>query len=425
MDADADKAVKSLTNLGNDGQAIDRETVELLTIARVKLLMSNAFFGQVACQLNLIQENRLPTAAVDGRNFYYNTDFIKSLSRSERVFLFAHEIMHCAMDHMTRRNERYPQYWNMAADYVINHILTRDGVGTMPKIGLYDKRFADMTTEQVYDILVKEKPPVKLTLDFHIDMSGQKDGEGGQSITGNNGEVKLPKDLADKLGPTAAKELAEEIKSKIMSVAMGQQAGKLPGEIARMLSDILEPKISWRDLLDLTMKSLVKIDRTFLRPNRKTLHTGIILPGMVPEETVNVCIAIDCSGSIDKDTLNMFLSEIYGLTEQFNTFKIKVWAFDTKVSDVKDFDENNGDEIPDYQTSAGGGTAIAENWEFMKREGIEPEKFIIFTDGYDSSFGDPNYCDTVWIIFNNPNFQFPHGIGAHMDSNYERKNRSS
>ena len=39
------------------------------------------------------------------------------------------------------------------------------------------------------------------------------------------------------------------------------------------------------------------------------------------------------------------------------------------------------------------------NWEYMKQEGYEPKKLIVFTDGETwDKWGDPNYCDTCWII---------------------------
>jgi hypothetical protein len=54
----------------------------------------------------------------------------------------------------------------------------------------------------------------------------------------------------------------------------------------------------------------------------------------------------------------------------------------------------------------------------MKKEGIEPKKFIMFTDGYPyESWGDQNYCDTIFLINNEfeRNIEAPFGMTVHYD----------
>ena len=58
------------------------------------------------------------------------------------------------------------------------------------------------------------------------------------------------------------------------------------------------------------------------------------------------------------------------------------------------------------------------NWTYMKEQDIQPKKFIMFTDGYAwDSWGDPDYCETIFIIHSNSdkNLQGPFGITAHYD----------
>jgi predicted metal-dependent peptidase len=61
----------------------------------------------------------------------------------------------------------------------------------------------------------------------------------------------------------------------------------------------------------------------------------------------------------------------------------------------------------------GGGTDFEANFTYMKENCIEPKKFIMFTDGYPcGSWGDENYCDTVFIIKGNEQAEPPFGVWA-------------
>ncbi len=107
---------------------------EKLVAARIKMLFNQPFFGNIACRLKLIDvtdEGWCSTAATDGRHFFYNRDFVDSLSVQQTVFLVGHEIGHCIYEHFLRVSDRDKQYWNMAGDYVINWILKRERIGTV------------------------------------------------------------------------------------------------------------------------------------------------------------------------------------------------------------------------------------------------------------------------------------------------------
>jgi hypothetical protein len=50
----------------------------------------------------------------------------------------------------------------------------------------------------------------------------------------------------------------------------------------------------------------------------------------------------------------------------------------------------------------------------MKNEGIEPKRFIMFTDGYPcGSWGDENYCETLFIVHGDETITAPFGQTAH------------
>jgi predicted metal-dependent peptidase len=57
------------------------------------------------------------------------------------------------------------------------------------------------------------------------------------------------------------------------------------------------------------------------------------------------------------------------------------------------------DEFMDYELGGGGGTDFDCCFDYMKEEGIQPKKFIMFTDGYPwNSWGDESYCDTLFVV---------------------------
>jgi predicted metal-dependent peptidase len=182
-----------------------------------------------------------------------------------------------------------------------------------------------------------------------------------------------------------------------------------------MIKDLTEPKINWRQMLRQQIQSLIKNDYSFQRPNRKGWHTGAVLPGLKNDETIDICVGIDMSGSISDDMAKDFLSEIKGIMEEYKDFKIKVWCFDTRVYNEADFDGYN-DDIMSYELKGGGGTDFDANYTYMKEQDINPKKFIMFTDGYPfGSWGDETYCDTLFIIHGTTSIVPPFGAYAYYE----------
>jgi predicted metal-dependent peptidase len=164
----------------------------------------------------------------------------------------------------------------------------------------------------------------------------------------------------------------------------------------------------------MNIQSILKSNFSFNRPNRKSQHCGAILPGMMNDQTVDVSIGIDMSGSITDKQGKDFISEVKGIMDEYVDFKLDIWCFDTNVYNYAQFTGDNADEILDYEVKGGGGTDFDVNFTFMKNEGIEPKKFIMFTDGYPcGSWGDEDYCDTLFIIHGDETIIAPYGQTAH------------
>lgn len=391
------------------------DTEKKITKAKIKLFFDHPFFGNLTMGMKLLDmtdSGWCPTAATDGRNIYYNRDFFKDLTPNEVIFVLCHEVLHVAFDHLGRRNHRDPSYWNMANDYVINAMLMKEKIGTMPtkpvedpearkrgetsqRVGLYDARYDGWYSEKIYEDLQKRKVEKKLTLDVHLELGDDsKDGQGGEQGTnkrpGGNMEIS-----AEEL-----KKIREEMRGRVITAAQSAQAaGKLPASIARLVNELVEPVIDWRELLAQNIQSCLTDDFTFQRPNRRHMYSGVFLPTLKKDETVDVTVAIDMSGSISDDMAKEFLSEVWGIANSYADFKISVLCFDTKAYNFQVFTPDNMDEILEYECKGGGGTDFMAFWNYWRDNNIEPKKAVIFTDGYPGGeWGPSNYADTLWII---------------------------
>lgn len=413
---------KKFANLiGPTDPKLDREVREMLITARVGLLLRASFFGNLATRLRLINADEwCSTAATDGRNFYYNSRFIKMLRPKELEFLFGHEVLHVVYDHFGRRLERDHQLWNVANDFAVNGDLVKHSVGekitTVPC--LYDNKYDGMSSEQIYDDLYENAE--KITLEKYIDrlldehLDGESEGEGESGGDPGSGDGKRPKPLSAE----DRQKLRDEIKEAVLSAAQASGAGNIPAGVKRIIQELTEPKMNWRELLRMQLESTIKSDFTWMRASRKGWHVDAVLPGMKNDELIDIAVAIDASGSIDGKMLKDFLSEIQGIMDSFGSFKIHVFTFDTEVYNPKSYDSDNLDSMCDYDVEGGGGTDFNCIYDYLKKETIEPKRLVVFTDGYPcGSWGDENYADTVWIIHGTKDIVPPWGQYAYYEEN--------
>lgn len=405
---------------------MSKEVQDKIIVARVGLLLRHPFFGNMATRLKIEScDAWCPTAATDGRHLYYNTQFFNELTEKQIEFVIAHEIMHCVYDHMSRRDDRDPQLYNISCDYLVNNLLVRERIGEkITQIPIFqDYKYDGWTSEEVYDDLFKKaeqqgKEFLKQLgdlLDDHIDWT-ESDNEQNKEGEGNNSNNKQGRPQISK---EEMRKIKDEIREGMLQAAQAAGAGNLPGEIKRLIQELTEPKMNWREILQSQIQSTIKNDYTFARPSRKGWHTGAILPGMNFEETIDIAVAMDMSGSISNEEARDMLSELQGIMQQYKDYKIKVWSFDTAVYNEQDFTSDNGDDVHSYEPVGGGGTDFECNWTYMKENDIQPKKFIMFTDGYPwGSWGDADYCDTVFVIHSYPekNFEAPFGITTHYDN---------
>ena len=403
----------TVTNPKTDAAARDK-----LVTARIGLLLKAPFFGNLATRMTLTNaDGWLPTAATDGRRFYYNSEFVNKMPLKQVEFLVGHEVLHAVYDHMGRTGGRDRKIANIAADFCVNADLIDQRIGEkISVVGmLYDKKYTGMSMEEVYDDLMQNANKInmadleKMLLDEHLDDDSDSGGEGDNE---GDGRPRLSKE--------EKRQIRDELKDAVLQAAQAAGAGNVPGNVKRMIKDLTEPQISWKELLEQQIQSTIKNDYTFARPGRKSWHMDAILPATKPGETIDIVIGIDTSGSIGPEELKVFFSEIKGIMDTYEEYKITVLGWDTEIGGVGTFTSENLEDITTFDPQGGGGTDPHCVWNYLIEQGIEPKKLIMFTD---FCFFDWNptevesYCDTVWIIKGNPNAEPEFGIWAHYEEN--------
>lgn len=384
----------------------DAEIQDMLVKARVSMLIKAPFFGSLATRLKFIDATAwCPTLATDGRNFYYNKHFVTALAErdGELEFGIGHEVLHCVYDHLdkTTIGNRDRQLANIAQDYVINAELIDAHIGK--KIELvpicFDHQYRGKHWLEVYDLLQEQaNEQESKTFDVHLDSGDSNDqqsntldapGEGDND--GTQGPIKY--------GTQEKQQISQEIQNAVLQSAKISSASNLPGGVKRLVHQLVNPQLDWRELLPVKIQSVIRSDYSWMRPSRKGLDAGLYLPGLDRDQTIDVVIGMDTSGSMTTEMSTDILSEVKGCMEQFTEFKLHIFCYDTQVHNPQTFTENNTEDLLEYEIKGGGGTNFDCCYDYMKENNINPALFVNFTDGYPwNSWGDETYCDTLFIV---------------------------
>ena len=392
---------------------MQKTAIERITQSRVRLLLTKPFFGQLATRLKLEDASSyIPTAATDGKRFLYNVDFVQSLGDKELDFLVGHEVLHVVYDHMEARGDRDKMVYNAAADYNINMTLVEHHVGEPIKDDklqggkiCLDWKYRGLNSYEIYDKLIEDNKGQEGGMEVHMAVGDSDDDADGQGGAGGNQKVQMSEE--------EKKALKDEIKQAVIQAA--QSAGPdVPESVKRMISELVAPRMDWRDVLRTQLESSLRSDFTFMRPSKRSGE--VIFPGMNKDEELNVAVFLDTSGSISKDMLRDFLSEVQGIMDQYQSYNIVIAQFDTGVYGVETFTSDDGRTMRDYELVGGGGTDFDVVFKYMEEYGIEPDQMVMFTDGYPwGSWGNADYCDTLFVIHSDKqkSIEAPFGVTIH------------
>lgn len=358
-----------------------------LAKAKTNLVLDYPFWGSLALNMHSSVEpadwfeskGLPPTACVSHTKMVFCEQFLDTLDDQEVKFLVAHEVMHPAFDHIGRLKGRDPKLWNMAGDYVINQHLVESRVGTMPQGGLLDQSLFNQcggVTDNIYATLQQQQQ--------------QQDG-------GGNGDGKGPLDqmVDDSSSQAEATAAANDWKIKIkQAVQAAKMVGNLPAGIARLVEELVTPKVDWRNVLQNFLVRCKADERSYARPNRRFLNHPFIMPSVDGEAMGELVVAIDCSGSVGDDDLRQFASELNDIKANLRPRLLHVLYFDTKVSHYESYGPDDNLNIAAH---GGGGTRFSPVFEYIEREGIEPVATVFLTDLCCYDFGEPPMHPVLWV----------------------------
>ena len=156
---------------------IDKAASNKVRRCFTQIMSYYGFFADLFFQLKIMQAHEsanVDTMATDGKSIAYNPEFVKKLTEEEINFVLIHEVMHNANFHFQRQGDRraivttsdgkQSSLWNWATDYAINlqiDDMRKEPGGTIlkpPAAVLLDRKYEDMSAEQIYEILLKEIP---------------------------------------------------------------------------------------------------------------------------------------------------------------------------------------------------------------------------------------------------------------------------
>ena len=385
--------------------------------------------------------DNLFTAYTDGVNKRYSRPFLETIISEPKLRgLVLHENLHVALKQIPRGKDMWKEdakIANMAADFVVNDIIKNitgkvaggnEQLVELPDGALYDPFFHNWNMREVYNYIRKENPQRQKPQsggssnsdeqgdsDSSPSSSGKQDKDDGK-ITANGKEYDMGGNGFDEhdwenMSAEEIKELNDKIDRALREG--GMLAGRMGGKIPRSISDLLEPKIDWREALREFVSSTMKgkDEFTWRRMNKRQMANDIYMPSMENETIGEVVVAIDTSGSIGSVELTEFATELASICDLVSPDAVRVLWWDTDVHGEQLFKSDQYQSIASLlKPLGGGGTHVGCVSKYINEKKINAEAVIVFTDGYVESDIEWNIVPpTLWMITQNKDLDIPSG----------------
>lgn len=344
------------------------KAAKLITKARASLVMQAPFFGALLLRMKMKVSPGCKTGWTDGRHIGYDPEWIADLGLPKTIGFLAHEVLHCAMMHHTRRQGRAPRAWNSACDYAINPIV-EEASFELPDKGLLNPAFKNMSAEAIYATFPRGPGG---------EPEDPNSGKGDANDPGGCGGVV---DSEGSQNGTQVDAMAErEWKMNVAQAAQAaRMAGKLPAGLERLIDDLIHTKTPWRDILRRFMMETSNHDFSWARPNRRHIAGGLYLPSTRSESCGEIVVVIDTSGSIGAEELNLFASELNTIRQDIRPSKTYVVWADAEVAGVDEYGPH--DEL-ELSPKGGGGTDFRPAFAWQAEHAPNAKALVYLTDMY-------------------------------------------
>ena len=413
------------TDIAKQSDRLKKSHVFLLKNPKTQQLGGIILLGQSEVK------SGIPTAYTDGLNKRYGAEFIEKLSDAQLNGLVMHENGHVFFRHVTHHKKLFREnakLANIAADFVVNDMIKElnDAQIELPDGALWHPMFHNWSMVQVYNFLKdkqKKKDKGNQGDQGQPGNQGDKGSPGGETKNKAPGQTDLDElmnnldnhDSLDQHDHEAGAELDEKQIGEKIDKALregGILAGVLGGNKNRQISELLEPKVDWREALRefIMAQCAGRSDYTWRRFNNRQVANDIYVPSVINESRGEIVIAIDTSGSIGGEQLTAFASELASICDVCNPDKVRVLWWDTQVHGEQVFEGNYNDIAKMLKPMGGGGTHVGCVSDYMIKNSINAEVLVIFTDGYvEGNIKWDVTAPTMWFVTENGRFDPPSG----------------
>jgi predicted metal-dependent peptidase len=364
-------------------RAAKRRALALWERDRAMLLIDQPFVAMLAMQLELVPvvDDRLQTACTDGERIYAHVNFLDQLDAEGRLFLLAHEVWHCALQHFERAAGRAQERWNVAIDHEVNHLLSEQGL-SMPTGGVLFDRWRGLNAEEVYELIDDAICRSYLVFDEH-----------GAGAPKSGDAVKLDPDYAPVWSPEVMRRWPQRVVAAAQQVQ--RQRGALPGSMGAVVERLLRPPLPWQELLRQFVTVTFGGQRAWLPPNRRHIHRGLYLPSQ-RGNNLDLAVAVDTSGSTSRDW-PAFANELAALMHSFGRCTVRLMHCDVRITFDESFDEGQLDQLASHRFHGGGGTDFRPVFDRLS-DGTPPRALVFFTDGEGRApKRQPSY-PVLWVL---------------------------
>lgn len=384
----------------------DAELREALTSTKMAFMLnsSSLFLGSVASKLLVNFDDRCKTASVGAKVMRINPEWFAKCSKRGRLFVYRHEVQHVARLHRLRREERRPDVWNIACDYVINTWEYKHGIGpcSLDDLGGIEPyvdltgQFDNMDEEHVYEKLMND--PL-----FMMQLNQQDD---------KMGEECMPVDEDD--GP-------EDIMADVQIVQEAQEVAGFGGASGdgvtrgaqNALVKFVKPIIRWEDTMRRWCREKDKTHAVWSRPNRRHLPYGFYRPTLVRDigALSQLNFYRDVSGSVTPEDRDRVFSEMKNLHRKYKPKLMRDVPFNDAIFDERLIKGN--EPFGDMAHITCGGTWLGCVKEHI--EATKPTAAVIFSD-LECAPMEPLAIDipVLWIVFGSYNPEVPYGTKIYI-----------
>ncbi|MFV2061070.1 MAG: VWA-like domain-containing protein [Gammaproteobacteria bacterium] len=440
----------------SDENASESDVEIKLSAARTRLIIDKPFLGALVLRLPLVKADPswCRSTATDARKFYYNEQYIDALSLAQTQFVLAHEALHCALSHFARRQHRIKNRWDTACDYAINPLLLKDDLTPPPGI-LVEESYNGMSAEEIYPYIDEnedQEPHDQHIYDDEQDEESNSGDTGGakgkkekqgksdkpetdpddpsepdesetgsgkqqpdQNETGNtqpdnkkdNELEKGPKqqpgdsdagaEQPPPLSHNEREELSTQWQQRLAGAAQSaMQAGKLGGDMARLVDFMLQPQLPWRMLLARYVTSVARDDYNYSRPSTRRGDPAIF--PRLRSAQINLSVALDISGSISDKEMSEFLSEINAIKGQMRA-QVTLNACDSELVEGGPWIYEAWEDftLPE-KMKGGGGTSFNPIFKWVDTLDMAPDLLVYFTDAEGEFPKEVPMYPVIWLV---------------------------